>query len=71
MSYVRTSLAFSLALAAGAALLVATALQVLMLQAVAIDPMLLAHPVIVLDTYAFRSFDPMLLANPVIVLDTY
>jgi hypothetical protein len=71
MSYLRVSLAFLLALAAGAALLVVTALQVLVLQALALDPMLFAHPVIVVDDYAFRSFNPMLLANPVIVLDTY
>jgi hypothetical protein len=51
MSYVRTSIAFSLALAAGAALLVLTALQMLALQVLTIDPMLLAHPVIVLDSY--------------------
>jgi hypothetical protein len=71
MSYVRASLAFSLTLAAGAALLVAAALQVLVLQALALDPMLLAHPVVVLGDYTFHTFDPMLLANPVIVLDSY
>ncbi|GAA4462471.1 hypothetical protein [Phytohabitans houttuyneae] len=71
MSYVRASLTLSLTLATAAAIVVAVVAQLLVLRALHIDPMLLAHPVIVLGDYAFHAFDTMLLANPVIVLDSY